>query len=332
MDPGFSFGPFNFREQPATKPPENDVREVVRQETASGCLLLGVCGSPRDGLHYTAIIGWASCRTPPTPVIGDWHAELRYPQPSDALMGIGIVLRKEDVAERHFDETPISGRTAGDVNPRRAIERPAIGDWHAWLRSSYEDPDHEMIGSTPGVIVRWGNTENTFERHFDESPQSADTNAGSATKFTTEALNKLPNALREMEDDSYLFGGFAESGENFIAGSICVYERPHRMRAPRSPDFGEWRAKLRCWDLAVCLLHGGSIVDHHLNGIRDGHFDEEPLLCDDIVGADVKNQSGPFEDFLDLVRQSEATGYFYDGRDRQDGHHTGNLVFIGFWR
>jgi hypothetical protein len=124
----FSFAPGYFREQPSNSPPECAVREVIRRETADGCLLLGVCGSPADGMHFISILGWASCRTPPKPIIGDWHAELRYPQPSDTLAGIGIVYRKEDVTESHFDETLINSKIAVDSNPWRELARSETGE------------------------------------------------------------------------------------------------------------------------------------------------------------------------------------------------------------
>jgi hypothetical protein len=98
------------------------------------------------------------------------------------------------------------------------------------------------------------------------------------------------------------------------------------------PAFVDWRANLRCWDMAPYLDHGGSLVDHHLNGIHDDYFDEETVRCNDQVNVDAKEYSTPFQDILDLVRQSEATGYLFDGRERQDTDKAGGMVLIGFWR
>jgi hypothetical protein len=327
----FSFGPWNFPSAPETAPTEIAIRDVIRQETPDGCVLLGVC--PRDGLRYISFIGFASCRTPPAPAIGDWHAELRYPQPSDALAGIGVVDRKEDVAERHFDETTSRSRIAENSNLFLAPERPAVGDWHACLRSSYKEPDTGMIIGTPGAIVRWENTENTTESHFDEPPNSVDNKSVCTSKFIAGALEELTSALREMEDDRILFVGFDETGEHYVAGSICIFERPRRVRPTRILDFADWRVRLRRWDMAGILDHGGTIDLHHLNGIHDGHFDEEPLPSAQSPNDGIRDAKTAFKDFAyrlwQIEEQSEAPGYQYDGRGTEDRQETGATMLVG---
>jgi hypothetical protein len=96
------------------------------------------------------------------------------------------------------------------------------------------------------------------------------------------------------------------------------------------PAYVDWRVQLRCWDLAAYRDHGGSIVDHHLNGIHDGHFDEESTSSVDNSIIDTKAYSSPFQDFVDQLHQVEDAGYHFDGNGKRDG--VGDMVFIGFWR
>jgi hypothetical protein len=149
-----------------------------------------------------------------------------------------------------------------------------------------------------------------------------------------------------MEDDSLVFVGFGEScqycpvgvqGDAGLTGSICLNEhRPRRVRAPRSPDFGEWHTRLRA-RVERLLFGGGAQMSAEIEeeyGPSAVHFDDSAAQIADSSERQQENRltrTSPFQQFLELVQQSEAAGYLFDGRDSQDGYQVSSL-FIGYWR
>jgi hypothetical protein len=237
-----------------------------------------------------------------------------------------------------WGESIESGRNDHDRNlrPYNCVD---FGLWHTRLR----DPSWPVRIRGPILAPNRLAESNT---HFDEVLTPKVQPATKNDRSSAASLWLLIDTFREMEDDSVVFAGFDESrqycpvgvqGDASLTGSICLDEcRPHRMRAPRSPDFGDWHTRLRT-RVERLLFGGGAQMSAAIAAEYDQsvvHFDDPASKIADPLERQQENtltRTSPFQEFLDLVEQSEAAGYQFDGRDRQDSYQVSGL-FIGFWR